>query len=514
MAKLGDGVQLERMVAVGRTTPTSVRIWLRAEAAGPHRLTIVRATSGDPVAQVEFGVPAAGGRDLTHGVGYPDDFPGEAPLAPLTAYRFEVQRVAGWRSVGTGRFETAPASAGDTPDRFSIAVLSCHQPFDSEGELAPAHMRVFEVLETILARNEARFAILAGDQMYSDLPDRCSLLDAHYLGLVAGTGSLLSLDAKKVRSLYQDRYRSFFAMPDVQKLYANRSTYPILDDHEIFDDWGSLAVHAESSHAAVLEGARRAYLDYQGSRVLPASEELPASFHYSFGYGCVGVFVMDLRSERRVVAGGNQLYGESQLEDLRAFLAASGDKRLILVVTSVPVVHVPEWLADAGYELVGTKIDFGDQWSLAANRPARDRLLALLLAHQDAHRDQRIVIVGGDVHISCALELAFEGLPPMHQLTASAISNSGSRFQGWAGGQGPKRTPTLTVQTPAGPRRADVSLARRLKGDNPYGGINVGLIEVDAGSDPLRIRFQIWSYDRKGTKQLLPVAKYVSTWTP
>ncbi len=85
--------------------------------------------------------------------------------------------------------------------------------------------------------------------------------------------------------------------------------FPIWDDHDIIDNWGSDPAHQRTPWLSVGEGARQAYYDYQGSRVLPSPDR--DAFHYSIEYGRVAIFLMDLRAERRAGKNG-RLFSESQ----------------------------------------------------------------------------------------------------------------------------------------------------------------------------------------------------------
>ncbi|MBW1803564.1 MAG: alkaline phosphatase D family protein [Deltaproteobacteria bacterium] len=74
-----------------------------------------------------------------------------------------------------------------------------------------------------------------------------------------------------VRKAFQQRYRQFLWMNEVQRFYADYPCYPILDDHEILDDWGSEPVHTVPEdgldYGNLRTGALRAYIDYQASRL-------------------------------------------------------------------------------------------------------------------------------------------------------------------------------------------------------------------------------------------------------
>ncbi|MBI5482068.1 MAG: hypothetical protein HY906_24650, partial [Deltaproteobacteria bacterium] len=55
-----------------------------------------------------------------------------------------------------GSFETAPADHSETPDPFSFAFMSCHQPFNSpDGTLSERAMRMLRLAPAVLRRHDA-----------------------------------------------------------------------------------------------------------------------------------------------------------------------------------------------------------------------------------------------------------------------------------------------------------------------------------------------------------------------
>jgi alkaline phosphatase D len=488
-------MEIQRMVGIGKTGSTSVRIWLRSPSTGEHTIEVWQSGSPKKKQTARFTIPDRG-NDNTHSVQFPDDFQGLNPLRPLKRYQYRVLSKQDKTLIGRGRFDTAPAKPEDTPERFSIAVMSCHQPFDeTSAKLSEPSMRMLRLTKAALAAHDVRFILLCGDQIYSDHPKRRSLLDQHYTttklpysNTPYGKKHIVRWPAETVRKAYQQRYRQFFWMKEVMDFYARYPCYPILDDHEILDDWGSEAFHTVPSgnvdFAKLKTGALKAYIDYQASRVMAPIETIPGSFHYSFDYGNVGVFVMDLRTQRSVKP--RRLYAPEQLKDLKRFLAKSKDKHIILIVTSVPVVHLPDWLTTVGASLLGSKVDFPDHWSYKPNTPARDGFLRLIYNHQRKHPDQRVVLVSGDVHVGCVFGIEWEGTGglTLYQFTSSAISNRMKKqYEVQASVWAPQLF-SLSSHLEIGKAfpRGDVRLLRARQGsrkNNPFGGMNLGIINVE-----------------------------------
>ncbi|MBI5477700.1 MAG: alkaline phosphatase family protein [Deltaproteobacteria bacterium] len=443
---------------------------------------------------VDVDVPADNLRDNTHSVLVPG-------LTPLRRYTYRVARTADGQPLGGGSFETAPADHDATPGTFSFAFMSCHQPFNSpDGTLSERAMRMLRLAPAVLRRHDAKFAIVCGDQIYADAPGTYSLFDPHYTNTKVhpGGGSILDWPAADVRRAYHQHYRTYWAMTQIRHLYANYPSYPILDDHEILDDWGSDPNHLTPRYADLRAGALRAYWDYQGSRVGAPADAPPPSLHYSFDYGNVAVFVMDIRSERDITAG--RLYGDQQLADLQAFLAAHTEAagwRALFLVVSVPVFHMPEWLADVGAAVVGGKVDFPDHWAHRPNRPARDRLLELLFRHQEQNPLQRLAILSGDVHIGVGFAVHWKGgsKPILYQLTSSAISNRLKRPEAFFSKIAPGLEQPIDCDWDGSARvRLLGTKGEETPPHNPFGGLNVGIVEVRDRGDHSTIRFKLVGY--------------------
>jgi alkaline phosphatase D len=473
-------LDLDRMVAVGAVEPTRARLWLRAPAPGPVELVIGPET-GAP-RRVEFVVPD-GAHDLTAAFDYPDDFPGEPPLAPDTTYTFRLG------ALGAGRFVTPPAP--DAPPKpLRLALMSCHEPFDAAGEVHDRARRMLRIAGDTLRAPDVAFAILAGDQVYADHPPRCSLFEPRFFAQVAppGRATVLECTRAEVRALYHRRYRAFWALPEWRRFQAQLSTHAILDDHEIVDNWGSVPEHGDPRWSNLRDGALDAFHDYQASRAL---RRRGLAFDHGFRWGRVAVYLTDLRSQRRALADGTMVLGEAQQQRLATFLAQSGDADVLLLVVSVPVLH----LAEAAATLVGKVFpgDAADRWTYAHALRDRDRLMRDLHAHSRAHPRQRVIMLAGDIHVGCAFRFEWsDGTPAFLQLTSSAVSNVLSPLlrlpaklmphtvgavwgEGFAG--------NATLLPPAGPGQ-----------EHPYAGLNFGLVDLDPGlaaGDPWRVRFRL-----------------------
>jgi alkaline phosphatase D len=470
------------MVAVGAVGTRTARVWVRAP--GQARIAVAIAPANDPedgphATVVQPIDPAA---DETVSFEIPGDAPGLDPLLPDRRYRVRIFTVEG-RALGEARFTTAPE---DPAERFAFAAASCHQPFDDRGGLVPKSVEMLEAACKVVDERDARFLLLLGDQIYADYPKKRSLFERFFAEVApAGRKSVFECTRDEIRRLWQTRHRIWFGVDAFRRLQARISTHPILDDHEIRDNFGSAPEHATEKWQAIREGARDAFFDYQASRVMPTRE---ASFHHGFVNGPVAVFVMDLRSERRADEGKIEVYSDRQLLDLARFLAENADRPVAAIVVSVPIAHVDGSVTAAAVLATGQASDVADRWSNPKALRARDRLLRLIRAHQRAHPAQRIVLVGGDVHVGCLFEIAWDdGLPPIFQFTSSALSNVQPRVERWAAEQVPR---TMAEIADAPDLAAKVRLVPSVddRGANPFGDLNLGIVEIETGAQT-RLRF-------------------------
>ena len=487
---------LDRMVAVRSVQADAVHLWLCTER--PGRVKVRWWPDGDEARaseqQVEVGVDPA--QDNTCLIRLPGE---DGALAPLQRYRFRVTRPDDGRLVGEGRFETAPDDPADTPGRFAVGLMSCHQPFNADGTIREGDAEMLRATQRILEQHNAKFVLAMGDQMYADWPPALSLLDEEYFATVAppGRARLQDCTVAEVRRLYQRRYRHFWSLPGWKALCANFPCYPILDDHDIVDNWGSDPAHQEPEWRSVGEGARWAYHDYQGIRPLPVGGELPPSFHYTITYGHTAVFVMDLRSERRAGEGG-RLFSKDQENDLRAFLHRHRHHKVLLFVLSVPVVHLPRVLAKTAARMTSDGEDFSDRWSSLAHVEDRDRFLEIICEHQGAHPEQRVVFLSGDIHIGCVHEVRWEERPgEFYQIVSSGITHTASlpiRL-------GSRLLIRLNqeISTQDGRLQGAVRLLQGTPGhtQNPYGDLNLGIVEIETPSPEAgaKLRFYLYGHN-------------------
>lgn len=495
MGKFED--ELLDTVGTGWVRPHAARLWVRSAKAGMLRVRLFD-HEGELIDEGRFELtdgPTGG----TATFRWPDDLDGATrALEPAQTYEYEVLREADDTTLGRGRLLTPPLGWDDCPERFAIAIASCHQPFGEDGKASTKARRLVERVHEVLDSHDVKAVVLGGDQVYNDLPPALSLFDDEHFAEVAppGRSSILECTREEVRAIVQARYRAFWNLDGFQRLQARWACYPIPDDHDLVDNFGSAPEHSSDEWRAFRDGALDACHDYQTSRVLGRPDDRPPSLHQSFAWGPLRVFVMDLRSEKQSDGEVCTIYSDEQLADLEDFLRSNEDAGLLALVLSVPLAHVPDWLSAVGKPFEGEGGDLADRWGQPAARRSRDRLMALLHEHRVRRPWQPLVLLGGDVHMGAVTELVWSDgtTGSVFQLISSPLTNDEAAVfqQGSALAHEGLQTiegegyPSCEVRLLPG----TAALQR-----NPVPMLNVGMLEVTVEEGRCFFRLQLLALD-------------------
>ena len=206
------------------------------------------------------------------------------------------------------------------------------------------------------------------------------------------------------------KYRVAFSQPHISRLMANLSTYMILDDHEIEDNWPS---KKRSGDDVLYENAISAYELYQASHS-PVFELLddgrvsrhPKHYWYQFTDGDIEWFVTDSRTRRNLSADDRRILDAEQEHALCQWLIHS-PARVRMVVTGVML------FPDAKH---------GEDDAWAGFPGQRLRLLETIRTH----RIKNVVFISGDVHASLTSRLTHSEDPgfEVHTIVSSPLCNS------------------------------------------------------------------------------------------
>ena len=169
-------------------------------------------------------------------------------------------------------FRTYP-DAGYTP--FTFLLGSCRYP--GIPFLKKRSDEMFKAIRDERRNDNARFMLMVGDQIYADELNR-----------------IVPLARADTWAEFHDRYLEAFTSPYFKVLTRSLPTYMILDDHEIEDNWIQSRIRVSSKRTLFMH-AMHAYQSYQW---LHGPRNYDRQLYYSFDYGNVPFFTLDLRTHR------------------------------------------------------------------------------------------------------------------------------------------------------------------------------------------------------------------------
>jgi phosphodiesterase/alkaline phosphatase D-like protein len=348
---------------------------------------------------------------------------------------------------------TAPELVSTKP--FSFLAYSCFSPFSETGE-AVVKKRTIHELRMLGGRAQGigapapSFVLGTGDQVYVDegayRGPRFLFYKPSPRAMLTGNHSQTPRYSRDPDAYFATVYRSHLGVPPLDQALGALPSAMMWDDHDIRDGWGSqLDENARDAAGNMiwlehLNAARRHFLAYQMLRN-PAPVRFPKSdtavgaewarlteemvspsasptdrpdLHFSFDWGAAtSTFVMDLRSQRSAGGPAGQhprVISQEQLDAFTGWLAPRADPRprLYVLVSSMPLTHGIGEPDSVEWKVAVRSDDRRDNWWSAENRAERDRILEILLAHFRARRQDRLLILSGDVHFAELLTLSLD----------------------------------------------------------------------------------------------------------
>ncbi len=336
------------------------------------------------------------------------------------------------------RDDVAIPALGDLP-RF--AFFSCNGSSDPPGRLGsdpfalwPQLMGCHRRARTAPTRDQpGGFHLLVGggDQVYADslwysAPVLKPLLDRSMRE--RARASLPDGGADALVRAFVELYCTRWSEPGFASVLARIPGVFTWDDHDIVDGWGSYEAEIQDSPVfqALFRAARTAFLTFQlGGLDRPGAA---GDFHfqarsYSGTDRALDFLVLDVRSERT----RERVMSNAQWDALKDALATheqrQGPRRHLIVVSTVPLVHVRYGLAERAAGLwpgdQELEDDLIDQWESPRHRGERDRLVMTLLEHA-ARANCKVTVLSGDVHVAARGRILSSR--PDHRVTGSEVA--------------------------------------------------------------------------------------------
>lgn len=467
----------ETWFSVGWANHRSFRVWYALAEGIEVDVRLSDAQSGEPLGERTLTLTtrtpfSTGAFEL------PEAIDPVLSLEPATRYRVRV--FDGATVLLDATVETSNDGGSRHPERLSLGFCSCHQPFDDDGEVLKDARDMLRCAHAAFEHFGIGRLLFLGDQVYTDYPPSLSLFSDEYCRAAgySADGNILTVDEATLRRAIEQRYRSFWRMPEFRRLLRSFPNAMMLDDHDIIDNWGSSTEHNGEHFQRLKRCAVDGWLAYQGLRVAEHDPEREG-VDFAFSHGPIAAFVMDLRTEKYADDERVHVYSDRQLERLRAFLADSSDAPVVLLGLSVPFLQLPPTVMNAAVTLSSEDSDFADRWSNPRARRDRNRLLLLLKEHQKTNPRQKLAILSGDIHVGAIMRFTWEdGAGSFLQVASSAISNEQSDTAVLAANLLPGVNRTMDIDG----SRLGVEMAT-VEGINPWGGLNVGVVDVQGEGD-------------------------------
>lgn len=387
---------------VGHVTTNHARVFLRGDRQNNSRVFAAVRYRPAGAQQWSKGIFAhlSATRDVSHVFALNN-------LSTDTEYEYQ----AGWFS---------PMSPVHTPD--SVAELPLQWPREiyrlRTRSSKPMQPRAYIVGSCRYLRMTAGIASLPqlGDRIFASINQVIEGIEPPISAVLMTGDQIYVDDLNRIAPdrEYQDilrKYRAALSQPNIKRLMSGTSTYMILDDHEIEDNWPA---NANKSDVDLFRNAMAAYELYQASHSpvhpLTTNGEINRSslehYWYQFSDGDIEWFVTDSRTRRNLSADDRRILDEAQEQALLKWLIHS-EARVKFVVTSV--MFYPD-----------RKLHGDDAWKAFPEQRLR------LLETIRTRRIMNVVFISGDVHGSLTARLSHSEDPDfeVHTVVSSPLCNS------------------------------------------------------------------------------------------
>jgi hypothetical protein len=396
---------------LGAIDDRGARVWFRLPIAGEVTATL-RVEGRDPVtASTRVTADTDWTGVLTPRLAEP------APDMPFTV------EVAGRTLAG----RLAPSLG--THAGLTFGFGSCHMPFvdfaeDSDAIRVSDHARgLYPAMRNELLEARARLLLLTGDQIYADEEPGISVRDD------LDGNSQHPPPLEQVLAAYRRNYHGFFNETGYRALLDTFPTVMMWDDHDIYDNWGSMRKRTPLDDR-LFDAASRTFVEYQQGRN-PENGGTTPPFTWTMAHGDIGFLALDLRGARDPASG--TMLGTEQWERITSYLNGdeSREVRTLFVVASVPIAHVSRWFTTV-FDLFPERYvgSVKDRWTVRRFIASRDALLDALFAWESKRPERQVILLSGDVHSASAFTIRQRGGPGViQQVTSSAFSTPFIRKQ-------------------------------------------------------------------------------------
>jgi len=341
---------------------------------------------------------------------------------------------------------TLPELFQSENESFSFLAYSCNEPFttkDRDGEEGILN-RDISLWRRMQARaggedssgqipTRPNFVLGVGDQIYVD-PDPGESEPLSFFGGKRSSDWFIESDKESLYSALRTVYRYNFSVPHVSKAFSKISSKMMWDDHEIRDGWGSQGDEDSEVWRRYFFVARHAFIanqllrTYRPGDINQEKYDLlvhgNSSLHQIFSEGERTHFLMlDSRSKRRVNAN---LFDQSSSNAVDEWLSKGNTDAGDLYILTVGTPLFPSRVLEDLSKIESTEIgdDLRDSWGHPDNTAARKELAGRIHDHFSRNKNDRLLVVSGDVHFSSLYYLSIGDRVFGQEVVTSGIAHS------------------------------------------------------------------------------------------
>ena len=333
----------------------------------------------------------------------------------------------------TNRFATFTTKSIDMVN-FRMIALTCDRPSRLLlGQQNPwEHMLNHAILRS---KNPVNTILHIGDQIYpddEDIQDADKIFNEIYDTCTPSKKVLMSL---RGRELWRNKYRNVFSTPGKVSVLSRVSNLMIWSDNDVANDFTTMKNEdgSQTYHPHFLKCGMRTYREYQRRLWDPKCpldvDNKDVKEWHSHTYGCIGIFMFDLRGNR-ITSDGVQMSDRSlisskQWEDFETFLLNPNLRAVILCSETPFVGDEPKTVKEKVKESL--KMNFlMDHWSFNEDELIRllDSCFSWKLAGEEKGIGKDVLLIGGDIHcgVTSVIRDNETGLLINH-ITTSPVTN-------------------------------------------------------------------------------------------
>jgi phosphodiesterase/alkaline phosphatase D-like protein len=315
---------------------------------------------------------------------------------------------------------------------FNLVFISCnaiqYEPLNRNNNLW------YNLLDRV-KKGRIDYIFHIGDQIYVDIETEIS----EELNPYAMASKLLknkncktySKYQNKIRQMIKDVYIKTFTFPPTAEVLSMVPNFMILDDHEIYDDFGFKKTDLDKKSFDYFFQQQARYMYYQYQRQLSEDVDLVNLNNNRDEFiplilNKIGFYFLDIRGSRtwHLVPGQNRnesMIGPVQMKNFTETFSKEGsfdELDTSLVIGSVPLVISDTKIAQMAYKHFDN--DYQEIWTFNHQKDLL-KVLDKLRNWKNRKMNRNLLLVGGDYHYSWKTTIFYKNNFFVNQIVTSGI---------------------------------------------------------------------------------------------